>query len=114
MIQNHATGKKNRDGARKKFDRRKHDMELWDIYDENKQPTGRTMRRNDWHMKPGEFHLTVLGVIARPDGTFLITKRVMTKAWAPAGGRFPAARHRQERAPGRPCAVRSERKPDSM
>ena len=40
MIQNHATGKKNRDGARKKFDRRKHDMELWDIYDENKQPTG--------------------------------------------------------------------------
>ena len=67
MIQNHAKGKKNRDGARKKFDRRKHDMELWDIYDENKQPTGRTMRRNDWHMKPGEFHLTVLGVIARPD-----------------------------------------------
>ena len=58
-------------------------MELWDIYDANNQPTGRTMRRNDWHMKPGEFHLTVLGVIARPDGTFLITKRVMTKAWAP-------------------------------
>ena len=107
MIQNHAKGKKNRDGARKKFDRRKHDMELWDIYDENKQPTGRTMKRNDWHMKPDEFHLTVLGVIARPDGTFLITKRVMTKAWAPA-------RHRQERALGRPCAVRSERKPDSM
>ena len=25
----------------------------------------------------------MLGVIARPDGTFLITKRVMTKAWAP-------------------------------
>ena len=46
MIQNHAKGKKNRDGARKKFDRRKHDMELWDIYDENKQPTGRTMKRN--------------------------------------------------------------------
>ena len=83
MIQNHAKGKKNRDGARKKFNRRKHDMELWDIYDENKQPTGRTMKRNDWHMKPGEFHLTVLGVIARPDGTFLVTKRVMTKAWAP-------------------------------
>ena len=58
-------------------------MEFWDIYDENKQPTGRTMKRNDWHMKPDEFHLTVLGVIARPDGTFLITKRVMTKAWAP-------------------------------
>ena len=58
-------------------------MEFWDIYDENKKPTGRTMKRNDWCLKEGEYHLTVLGVIARPDGTFLITKRVMTKAWAP-------------------------------
>ena len=40
--------KRNRDGARKKFDRRKYDMEFWDIYDENKQPTGRTMKRNDF------------------------------------------------------------------
>ncbi|MDD6401862.1 MAG: NUDIX hydrolase [Lachnospiraceae bacterium] len=58
-------------------------MEFWDIYDENKQKTGRTMKRNDWCLKDGEYHLTVLGVIARPDKTFLITKRVMTKAWAP-------------------------------
>lgn len=58
-------------------------MELWDIYDENKKPTGRTMKRNDWCLKDGEYHLTVLGVVARPDGKFLITKRVMTKAWAP-------------------------------
>ena len=36
-------------------------MEQWDIYDENKQLTGRTMNRNDWNMQPGEFHLTVLG-----------------------------------------------------
>lgn len=58
-------------------------MELWDIYDSNKQKTGRTMKRNDWCLKDGEYHLTVLGVIARPDGKFLITKRVMTKSWAP-------------------------------
>lgn len=58
-------------------------MELWDIYDSNKQKTGRTMKRNDWCLKDGEYHLTVLGVIARPDGKFLITQRVMTKAWAP-------------------------------
>ena len=57
-------------------------MEFWDIYDENKKPTGRTMKRNDWCLKDGEYHLTVLGVVGRPDGTFLITKRVMTKAWA--------------------------------
>ena len=58
-------------------------MEIWDIYDENKQPTGRTMEKNDWHMKPGDYHLTVLGVIRRPDGKYLITQRVLTKAWAP-------------------------------
>lgn len=58
-------------------------MELWDIYDSNKQRTGRTMKRNDWCLKDGEYHLTVLGVIVRPDGRFLITQRVMTKAWAP-------------------------------
>ncbi len=58
-------------------------MELWDIYDANKQPTGRTMKRNDWCLKDGEYHLTVLGAIVRPDGKFLITRRVMTKAWAP-------------------------------
>ena len=58
-------------------------MELWDIYDADKKPTGRTMKRNDWCLKDGEYHLTVLGVVASPDQTFLITKRVMTKAWAP-------------------------------
>ena len=31
-------------------------MEQWDIYDENKQKTGRTMNRNDWNMQPGDFH----------------------------------------------------------
>lgn len=58
-------------------------MEYWDIYDADKKVTGRTMKRNDWCLKDGEYHLTVLGAIARKDGTFLITKRVMTKAWAP-------------------------------
>ena len=58
-------------------------MEFWDIYDENKQRTGRTMKRNDWCLKDGEYHLTVLGVVRHTDGRFLISKRVMTKAWAP-------------------------------
>lgn len=57
-------------------------MEYWDIYDKNKQLTGRTMKKNDWCLADDEYHLTVLGVIARPDHRFLITKRVMTKAWA--------------------------------
>lgn len=58
-------------------------MELWDIYDKHKKPTGRTMKRNDWCLKEGEYHLSVLGVIQRPDGKYLITKRAADKAWAP-------------------------------
>ena len=57
--------------------------ELWDIYDENKKLTGRTMKRNDWNMKPGDYPLTVLGVVRHTDGRYLITRRVMTKSWAP-------------------------------
>lgn len=57
-------------------------MEYWDIYDKNKQLTGRTMQRNDFTMQDGDYHLTVLGVICRPDGKFLITQRAMDKHWA--------------------------------
>lgn len=58
-------------------------MEYWDIYDSNKQRTGRTMQRNDFTMQPGDYHLTVLGVICRHDGKFLITQRALDKHWAP-------------------------------
>ena len=54
-------------------------MEYWDIYDKNKKPTGRTMLRNDFNLKDDEYHLSVLGVISRPDGKILITKRKMNK-----------------------------------
>ena len=57
--------------------------ELWDIYDANKQLTGRTMKRNVWTLADDEYHLTVLGVIVDKSGKYLITKRVMTKSWAP-------------------------------
>ena len=58
-------------------------MEYWDIYDVDKKRTGRTMQRNDFTMQPGDYHLTVLGVVCRPDGKFLITQRAMDKHWAP-------------------------------
>ncbi len=57
--------------------------EIWDIYDKDKRLTGRTMKRNDWNMADGDYHLTVLGVVQRPDGRYLITKRIGTKEWAP-------------------------------
>ena len=58
-------------------------MEGWDIYNREKQRTGRTMVRDDWRMKEGDYHLSVLGVIMRPDGKFLITRRAEDKSWAP-------------------------------
>ena len=42
-------------------------MEMWDIYDADKKRTGRTMKKNDWCLKDGEYHLTVLGVVAHQD-----------------------------------------------
>lgn len=59
-------------------------MEMWDIYDRNKNLTGKTMRKNDWILQDGEYHLTVLGIVKnKKTGKYLITQRVMTKAWAP-------------------------------
>ena len=59
------------------------DIELWDIYDRNKELTGRTMKRNDFTMKDGDYHLTVLGAIMNRQGEFLVTRRVMNKSYAP-------------------------------
>lgn len=64
-------------------------MEMWDIYDADKKRTGRTMKKNDWNLKDGEYHLTVLGVVRHKDGRFLITRRVMTKSWAPGWWEVP-------------------------
>ena len=57
-------------------------MERWDIYDGERRLTGRTMGKNEWILQDGEYHLTVLGVVRHIDGRFLITRRVLTKAWA--------------------------------
>ncbi len=64
-------------------------MELWDIYDREKRVTGRTMERDDWRLREGEYHLSVLGVMMRPDGKYLITKRAAGKAWAPGSWEVP-------------------------
>lgn len=56
-------------------------MEIWDIYDENMNKTGKTMERDNWSMQPGEYHVSVLGVVQRPDKKYLITQRKMDKPW---------------------------------
>jgi len=64
-------------------------MEYWDIYDKDRNLTGRKMKRNDWILKDGEYHISVLGVIERKPGEFLITKRKMNKSWAPGWWEVP-------------------------
>ncbi len=64
-------------------------MEYWDIYDKNKQRTGRQMKRNDWILQDDEYHLTALGVVCRPDGKFLITRRAADKHWGPGMWEVP-------------------------
>lgn len=63
--------------------------EIWDIYDENRQLTGRTQRRGD-PMKPGDYHLCVHIWMQNSRGEFLITKRSPNKGfpnmWETTGG----------------------------
>lgn len=64
-------------------------QEYWDIYDIDRRRTGRIMRRNDFHMAPGDYHLSVLGIVTDPQGRFLITQRKMDKIWAPGAFEVP-------------------------
>lgn len=63
--------------------------ERFDIYDDHKQKTGRTMVRKGSFLREGEYCLIVLGIIERPDGTFLLTRRSMNKHWAPGAWEVP-------------------------
>ncbi len=64
-------------------------MELWDILDENGNPTGRLIERGK-PMLQNEFHLVVHIWIVSRDNTFLIAKRAETKPfggmWETTGG----------------------------
>lgn len=63
--------------------------ELWDVYDENRKPTGRLHRRGD-PMEPGEYHLVVDVWMRNSRGEFLLTKRSPNKGfpnmWETTGG----------------------------
>ena len=63
--------------------------ELWDVYDENRNVTGRVHRRGD-EMNPGEYHLVVHVWIQNSLGEYLITKRAPNKGfpnmWETTGG----------------------------
>ncbi|MCL2401704.1 MAG: NUDIX domain-containing protein [Oscillospiraceae bacterium] len=55
--------------------------ELWDVYDKDRQLTGRLHRRGD-PLPPGDYHLVVDILIQNNDGKFLVTKRSPNKGFA--------------------------------
>lgn len=63
--------------------------ELWDVYDENRNLTGRLHRRGD-PLSPGEYHLVVHIWMMNHKGEFLVTKRSPDKGfpnmWECTGG----------------------------
>lgn len=63
--------------------------ELWDIYDENRNFTGRTHRRGN-PMAKGDYHLVVHVWLQNQNGEYLLTKRTPNKGfpnmWGCTGG----------------------------
>ena len=68
--------------------------------------TGKTMERDNWSMQPGEYHVSVLGVVQRPDKKYLITQRKMDKPWGAGWWEFPGGAVRAGEEPE--AAVRRE------
>lgn len=63
--------------------------EIWDVYDKNRNLTGRTHRRGD-PLPEGDYHLVVHVWIQNSSGQFLLTKRSPNKGfpnmWETTGG----------------------------
>lgn len=55
--------------------------ELWDVYDENRNLTGRLHRRGEF-MEAGDYHLVVHVWLRNSKGEFLLTKRTPNKGFA--------------------------------
>lgn len=63
--------------------------EIWDIYDKDRNPTGRLHRRGDF-LTPGDYHIVVQAWLMNSKGEFLLTKRAPNKGnpnmWEPTSG----------------------------
>lgn len=76
--------------------------ELWDIYDENRQLTGKLHKRGT-PLASGEYHLVVHIWVRNKNGDFLITKRAADKmpfpgCWECTGGSALAGENSLEAA----------------
>lgn len=55
--------------------------ELWDIYDINKKKIGRTVERDTYQFRDGEYHIVVTGIIINSKNKILISKRAEYKKY---------------------------------
>lgn len=53
--------------------------ELWDIYDENRNKTGKIVERGNAKFEKGEFHIVVNGIIINSKNEILISQRAPHK-----------------------------------
>ncbi len=58
-------------------------VELWDIYDKNRNKTGRLAERDAYLFKEGEYHIVVTALIINSKKEILMTKRAPTKKKEP-------------------------------
>jgi len=68
--------------------RDKLESEFWDVFDENRNPTGRLHRRTD-PMPSGDFHTVIRAWAMNSKGEFLVTRRAFNKLWAPGLWEIP-------------------------
>ena len=63
--------------------------ELWDVYDADRNPTGRLHRRGEF-LAEGDYHLSISVWLLNHKGEYLITKRALNKGfpgmWESTGG----------------------------
>lgn len=91
--------------------------EIWDIFDENGVPTGKTTLRGHCVLKAGEYHLVVHIWIVSSNGAFLIQRRaddkkLMPGEWAATGGAAVAGEdsfHAAQRELFEELGIRSDR-----
>lgn len=64
--------------------------EIWDIYDENRRLTGKTVKRSEFEIKPNAYHIAVHIWINNDNNEWLISKRTPNKSfpllWECTGG----------------------------
>lgn len=49
--------------------------ELWDVYDENRQKTGKIVERGKYTLQKGEYHLAIEAMLINDEGKILISQR---------------------------------------